>query len=433
MTLISAKSFTGKKLLVLGMSMGTEDIIRYAQSEGAHIIFTDHHEPEHSAGKKMADAYWNVSTADTETLEELARMHKVDGIMAGISDFNVKNSILLCEKLNLPVYGTSQQWNLLTNKSSFKVLCAQFNIPVVDGKMISGADTINIVNKYDFPLVLKPVEQSGGAGIRVCNNHDELLSQLPYVLSHSKDNTALMEPYIDCPEITAFYAMQNGKIYLTGLSDRYTMHRQKNTVPLPAAHVFPSIHVKEFIRKTDTDIKKMLASIGVQNGVAFFQGFYNQGTFLFYEMGYRLTGTQEYYILDHESGINPMHMMVHYALTGKMARNQILKLVSPQYKNHYCLLNFLVKPGKIEKIDGAQELGSIPEVIKVIFEKKTGDLIRESDLGTLRQIALRVYVVADTKQNLLRTVKYINKTVQIISSSGTTMLLAPWDISQIQH
>jgi len=432
MTLISAKSFTGKKLLVLGMSMGTEDIIRYAQSQGAHIIFTDHHEPERSAGKKMADAYWNVSTADTETLEKLARMHKVDGIMAGISDFNVKNAILLCEKLNLPVYGSSQQWNLLTNKASFKALCRQFHIPVVDGQMISRADIKNIVNKYDFPLVLKPAEQSGGAGIRVCNNHDELLSQLPYVLSHSKDNTALMEPYIDCPEITAFYAMQNGKIYLTGLSDRYTMHRQKNTVPLPAAHVFPSIHVNEFIRKTDTDIKKMLTSLGVQNGVAFFQGFYNLGSFLFYEMGYRLTGTQEYHILEHEFGLNTMHMMVQYALTGKMAKKDVLKSVSPYYKKHYCLLNFLVKPGIIGEITGIQTIEQIPEVFMVVYEKKIGDLIQESDNGTLRQIAIRVYVAADSKKDLLHIVPHINESLNIISSSGVSMLLAPPNIKEFQ-
>jgi hypothetical protein len=127
-----------------------------------------------------------------------------------------------------------------------------------------------------------------------------------------------------------------------------------------------------------------------------------------------------------------MHMMVQYALTGSMAAKDVLKSVSPYYKKHYCLLNFLVKPGIIGEITGIQKIGQLPEVFKVVYEKKIGDLIQESDSGTLRQIAIRVYVATATKKDLLHIVQHINESLNIISSLGVSMLLAPSNIKEFQ-
>ena len=98
------KKFTGKKLLLLGTNAGTCDMVNYARSQGAYVIVTDNLPPEKSAAKLIADEAWQVSTADVDTLEKLATQNKVNGIFAGVSEFNLEKALTLCERLGLPFY-----------------------------------------------------------------------------------------------------------------------------------------------------------------------------------------------------------------------------------------------------------------------------------------------------------------------------------------
>ena len=171
----------------------------------------------------------------------------------------------------------------------------------------------------------------------------------------------------------------------------------------------------------------------MQNGMVFIQAFANNGSIMFYEMGYRLTGTQEYYILEHECGVNTMKMMVNFALTGEMSDNQAKELVNPDYSKFYCLINFLIKPGTIGKITGAEEINDYPEVINTIYEHRPGDSITEAALGTLRQIAFRVFAEAPSRKELAMVMERIHNKIEIISDQGEKMLLHPLNVNEIQY
>ena len=118
----SGGKFKGKRLLLLGTNPGTADIVNYARSQGAWIIVTDNHPVEKSAAKQIADEAWPVSTADVDTLEKLAVKHRVNGIFARVSEFNLEKALTLCERLGLPFFCTRQQWDTCSNKHLFKRL-----------------------------------------------------------------------------------------------------------------------------------------------------------------------------------------------------------------------------------------------------------------------------------------------------------------------
>ena len=99
-----------KKLLILGVNGGSIEIIKYAKSRGVYTIVTDNIPYELSIGKQMADAYWMISTADLDELEQKAREEQVDGVISGPSDFNVGQTIQLCKRLGLPCYCTEESW-----------------------------------------------------------------------------------------------------------------------------------------------------------------------------------------------------------------------------------------------------------------------------------------------------------------------------------
>ena len=81
--------FNGKTLLVLGSNVGSVEIVHYARAHGAHTIVADYFEPEKSAAKLVADEHALISTADVPQLEQLIKARHIDGVLAGISEFNL--------------------------------------------------------------------------------------------------------------------------------------------------------------------------------------------------------------------------------------------------------------------------------------------------------------------------------------------------------
>lgn len=61
-----------KKLLILGTSTGSVQIVNYAKSIGIYTIVTDFFPIEQSEAKRYADECWNISTADVNQLEKNA-------------------------------------------------------------------------------------------------------------------------------------------------------------------------------------------------------------------------------------------------------------------------------------------------------------------------------------------------------------------------
>lgn len=59
-----------KKLLMLGTSKASCEMIEYAKSQGIYTIVTDYFEPEKSKAKLIADEYWMISTGDFDALEK---------------------------------------------------------------------------------------------------------------------------------------------------------------------------------------------------------------------------------------------------------------------------------------------------------------------------------------------------------------------------
>lgn len=58
-----------EKMLMLGTSLNSIEMIEYARSQGIHTIVTDYLPPEKSRAKLVADEYWMVNTCELDELE----------------------------------------------------------------------------------------------------------------------------------------------------------------------------------------------------------------------------------------------------------------------------------------------------------------------------------------------------------------------------
>ncbi len=82
------EKFVGKKILFLGSNVGTIDMIRYAKQQGAYTIVADYLPKEKSFGKQVADDEVLISTGDLDALKQYIKENHIDGVFAGVSEFN---------------------------------------------------------------------------------------------------------------------------------------------------------------------------------------------------------------------------------------------------------------------------------------------------------------------------------------------------------
>ena len=313
------KKLQGKKLLLLGSSGGTCDIVNYARSQGAYVIVTDNLPPEKSAAKQIADEAWPVSTADADTLERLAIQHKINGIFAGVSEFNLEKAMTLCERLGLPFYCNRKQWEICSNKQRFKQLCRANGIPVAKDYHLDSNFASEDLKQIQYPVIVKPVDSSSSDRSRYLSKRKRTAEshiKEQYLLSKTK--LALVENLVTGDEFIAAYTIKNGEFSLSFVIDKYVNPGITETINLPQTLIAPSKYTDRYIMELNKKVIVMFQNIGLTNGFIFIQGKINEDGFHIIETNYRPPGFSWYHFSGRTNGINYLEMLVDYALTGKM-------------------------------------------------------------------------------------------------------------------
>lgn len=409
----------GKKLLLLGgTSLASYDIVKRAKELGAYVIVADN--AGESDAKQLADEAWDISTADVAEIVNRAKEISLDGVIAGVSEFNTLRQMEITEELGLPCYSTKKLWDMCMNKQLFKEICRESDVPVAQGFR---EEAVLEPSFSGFPVIIKPVDGCAGEGISICVNTDETIKGIEKAKRLSGSGKCVIEKYYSGEEVTMFYIAQDGEILLMAMGERHVKHNQEGVIPLPVGYTFPSKYQEKYISELNEKVVRMLKNIGMRNGVLFIQSLVCEGEFIFYETGFRLNGCQEFRIIKNAEGVDILELLINYALTGKMSDTDLKDKIDPAFSKPHCNVTFLVKPGEIGSVHGIEDIRKIPGVIAVHQMLHAGDIIRQEYKGTLHQVVMRVFAYADTKTELKEKINEITRKIAVLNAEGNDMLL----------
>lgn len=416
----------GKKLLLLaGRIAGTVDMIKYAKSRGVHTIVADYLPKNSSEGKRVADETWEISTGDVEELKKKIIEEKIDGVFAGVSEFNMLKAMELCQQLGLPFYCTREQWDLIENKESFRKLCVENDVPCPQ-TYYTGNDVEEAIKKtIKLPVIVKPVDSSSSIGISICKDREDLVKAIHEAKKNSEKGRIIIEDFFEGEEFSAHYTIVNNEVSLACVDNRVPVAVHIGTVTtIPVARVYPSTFINEYIAQVNDKVINLCKSLMLKAGVLFVQGLYNKekNEFSIFEAGLRCAGEAPYRIIEKVNGVNFMNLFVDYALLGKV-ENYDIKKEDPYLKGKFCCVtSFVSKGGKVGKIIGYEDVEkAVPSVVSKECRYQEGD---ETPNGnTLRQILLRFVLVCDTKEQLINDVETINQIVTVLNDKGEDMCL----------
>lgn len=412
-----------KKLLILGGTRISLQILKAAKEMGLEVYVADYYED--SPCKKFADKSFMISATDVDAIENLIKKESIDGVLMGYADVLLPYYNTICNNAGLPCYSNERAISITTDKAEFKKYCNLYNIPTVQEYTVEDVQNGTV----RFPVIVKPVDNSGARGIYICNNLTEFQNFYNKSLEFSRSKKVIIERLMTSGEATIFYYLHGGEVYLLGVADRWMYEQNKTLLKLPVGYTFPAKDIESFISNQDSNIKRMFKSLGMKEGMVFMQAFVENGIYVIYEMGYRLTGSIEHHLMDAVYGFNHLKKIICFAIGDEVDTSRLNEL-NPKDCN-MANVTLLLKEGNISQIKGIDELSKLPFVKAFHVSYEEGESIDKSNMGRLSQVGVRVLLTAENRKGLLKYMNEVKNTIEILSDKGEDMVIRDYDYTQI--
>ncbi len=253
-----------KKILLLGGSMQQIPSIQMAKKLGYYAITCDYL-PD-NPGHKFADEYHNVSTTDKDGVLKLAKELKIDGIVAYASDPAAPTAAYVAEKLGLPT-SPYNSVEILCNKDKFRKFLKdnKFNCPQAAGYN-NYEDAISDIDRFKFPVMVKPTDSSGSKGITKIYNKNELLEAVKEALEYSRSGRFIIEEFLVKKgyQVSGDGFSVNGKLVFTSYGNELYSSRGGTREYVALGEFWPSLLTPEMKNKVDAELQKLITALGMK-------------------------------------------------------------------------------------------------------------------------------------------------------------------------
>lgn len=200
-----------KTMLLAGGGYADIPLIKAAQNLGYHVVTTGNRPEE--LGHKASDEYRPADYSDPEAMLELAQELDIDAICPCCNDFSAISAAYVAEKMNLPGYDPYEISKLIHHKDSYRNFAIESGIPSPVAKGFDSVEAaMSSIENFRFPLIIKPVDLTGGKGITKVSQQLEVRGALEEAFSISKLGRIVLEEFIEGSRHGFSAFIRNGEV-----------------------------------------------------------------------------------------------------------------------------------------------------------------------------------------------------------------------------
>ncbi|MDE7371003.1 MAG: ATP-grasp domain-containing protein [Desulfovibrio sp.] len=362
-----------KKLMILGAASGQMPFITIAKARGYHTIVVS---PKGDyPGFDVADKAYYFDTRDKEHILEAARAEKIDAITTDQTDVAVPTVAYVAEKLGLRGIG-SDVAEKFTNKYKMRLAAAEAGVSIpkfAHAKNLSEATGIG--DSIGYPLIIKPVDNSGSRGIYKIHSTEELKQRFPDALAFSANSEVILEQCLSGPGYLADGFAMGGEYHTLDVGKKENFEGQNLFASSRCIYQSPASDLPEILRKVVETNDKLIRSMKLPFGITHADYIHNiaDGKIYLVECAARGGGIFiSSHIMPMVSGFNTNEALLEFLVEGTE------KKVNPQTldTNAAAWLCFGLEGGVIENISGLEKLENINEVKNIFIDMHVGEEIK---------------------------------------------------------
>ncbi len=182
-------------MLLLGGGHAEIPLIQAAQSLGWYVITTGN--AREGLGHPYADKNVFADFSDKDAMLELAKSEGVAAVCSGCNDFALLSTVYVCEKLGLPghdSYATSLE---IHHKDKYRALATRLGIPTPRALVVRSVTEFEAaITELAFPIIVKPVDLTGGKGIHRAATPEEARIAYKDACSRTRQDHIVVEEFV---------------------------------------------------------------------------------------------------------------------------------------------------------------------------------------------------------------------------------------------
>jgi biotin carboxylase len=249
-----------KTILVLAASLYQVETIECAKRLGHRVVTLDNR-PE-NPGHALADRSYKIDTTDMAAVLDVARLERIDGVIAPCTDVAVPTAAHVAHALHLPGI-PFQSAQVVCDKILFRKFLGQHHFRVPTSLAVNATVELPDSLFQQGAWIIKPNRSSGSKGIFVVRSKSEFVKRLPVALSFSPDGSAILEKYIDGFQGTCEGILRNGDLALTFVLDRQTPDLPYVTT---CGHHVPTSLSRAYQQNLHAILKEVWRLLGITDG-----------------------------------------------------------------------------------------------------------------------------------------------------------------------
>lgn len=334
------------KALVLAGGFPQIALIEELKKREIFVVLADYN--EEPVAKPYADSFFRISTMDVEAITELARKEEVDFLITACTDQALLTVAKVSETLGLPCYLDYQTGLNVTNKAYMKAVFEKHAIPTAKHIIMRKLDTTKIEG-MKYPLIVKPVDCNSSRGVKRVENIDELRIAFDEAVKLSRTDTAVIEDYIDGPELTADLYVENGIAHLLSLSNNEKIAEKDKFVIFRTK--YPAAQDQAIFEKVRAAAQRIADAFGIKDAPMLVQLITDGKEVYVLEFSARTGGGVKYLLINKASGFDVISAVVDLTLGKKPHVDK----AAPKKK--YIANEFIYcYPGNFDHLEGFEEL-----------------------------------------------------------------------------
>lgn len=249
----------GKKLAIIGASYLQLPLVQKAKELGIEthcFAWIDG-----AVCKDIADFYYPISILEKETILDICKKVKIDGITSIASDTAIPTACFVAE--NLKLISNSYASSLIAT-DKYKMRQAFLENHVSSPKFAI-ADKNMVLNDFHFPLIVKPTDRSGSRGVTKIEQKNNLQNAIERAINESFSKQAIVEEFVTGKEVSVETISWEGQHYILTITDKVTT---EEPYFVELEHHQPSQLNKIIKEKLKTETIKALNALGIKYGAS---------------------------------------------------------------------------------------------------------------------------------------------------------------------
>lgn len=393
-----------KKMLMLGGSHAEIPMIHAARKLGYYIITTGNQTD--GLGHSFGDKYINCDFSDKEAITKLARKQGVDAICSGCNDFAYLSAAYACEKLGLPghdSYGTALR---IHHKDKYRLLAEELGIITPKAyKCANSGELMEICTELEFPVIVKPVDLTGGKGMKRCENAGQVKEAFVNAMAATREGYVVVEEFVTGTNHGFSAYIQNQRVTFFFADNEQYYHNPY----LVSGASTPSDVPGEALEQLCGDCEKIAGKLQLKDGILHIQFILKENkTPVIIEACRRAPGDLYIRLVEMAAGID----YPGYIVAGE-AGIELPVLHPVEYEGYYVRHCVMADgEGVIEKVRIADEIA--PYIKEQMLWYKKGDVIGDM----LKYKAGIVFLHFPTEKEYRRYLERLPKLIKIELLNG---------------